>query len=350
MGVSGVVILSGRAGRNAARMPSGMLTAFRPALPDKITTPDTPITEEKVDLGRKLFYDKRFSKNHDISCNTCHDLQQYGIDPRDPQEVSLGHRDQRGGRNSPTVYNAAGHIAQFWDGRSPNVEHQARQPVRNPVEMAMPSEDYVMRVIESIPGYVEAFKKAFPEDDNPVSYENFGEAIGAFERGLTTPAPWDKFLEGDEDALTDKQKQGFQTFLNTGCLTCHQGTYLGGQMYQKVGLVEPWPNQEDLGRYEVTGKEEDKMKFKVPSLRNILKTGPYFHDGSVEDLDKAILMMAKHQLGRQLGDSQVEQIKAFFSALTGEIPEDYIEKPELPESGPDTPEPDPSPTKANGHE
>lgn len=331
-------------------IPEGMLEAFKPALPEKITTSDNPITPEKVELGRKLYYDKRFSKGHTISCNTCHQLDDYGIDPREPLAISTGHREARGGRNSPTVYNAAGHIAQFWDGRSPDVEAQALGPVLNPVEMAMPSEGYVLKVLKSIPGYEKLFEQAFPDQENPITYKNFGKAIGAFERGLTTPAPWDEFLEGDKDALTAKQKKGFMTFMQSGCLTCHQGTYLGGQMYQKVGLIKPWPNQEDLGRYEVTGNEADKMKFKVPSLRNILKTAPYFHDGSVKDIDKAIKMMGEHQLGRQLSDSQVASIKDFFSALTGEIPKDYVEKPELPESGPNTPEPDLSPTKQGGDE
>ena len=314
----------------------GQLAMFKPPLPDVMRSEDNPITEAKVDLGRMLYYDKRFSVSNTVSCNTCHPLKEYGVDHL---PVSLGHEDKKGTRNAPTVYNAAGHIAQFWDGRAADVEEQALGPVLNPVEMAMPSRDYVLRVIESVPGYVERFEEAFPERDNPITFENFGKAIGAFERKLTTPAPWDAFLAGDKDALTDKQKQGFITFMTTGCMTCHNGTYLGGNMYQKVGLVKPWPNQEDKGRYEHTGNEADKMFFKVPSLRNVAKTEPYFHDGSVEDLGTAVKMMAEHQLGRDLSDEKTQEIIAFLKSLTGEIPTEYIEKPELPDSGPNTPKP-----------
>ncbi len=320
-------------------IPEGMLGAFKPPLPEVFESKENELTPEKIALGRKLYYDKRLSKNHDISCNTCHLLDEFGVDGK---SVSVGHKQQPGTRNSPTVYNAAGHFAQFWDGRSPDVEHQATQPLVNPIEMAMPDEQYVVKTVKSIQEYVSAFKKAFPKEEQPVTMGNLGKAIGAFERKLTTPAPWDEYLAGDEDALTDEQKKGFLAFMNSGCSGCHMGTLVGGTTYQKVGAVEPWPNQDDLGRYEVTGNEADKMMFKTPSLRNVEKTAPYFHDGSVEDLDEAVKMMGKHQLGRELSAEDVSAIVAWLSSLTGEIPEDYINKPELPPSGPTTPGPDPT--------
>jgi len=304
-----------------------------------MASPSNPITPEKIDLGRKLYYDTRLSINHDLSCNSCHDLAQYGIDPRPPHSVSKGHKDQTGDRNSPTVYTAAGHFRQFWDGRAADVEEQAKGPVLNPIEMAMPDEDYVLKVLKSIPGYVDLFKKAFPNDAQPITYDNYAKAVGAFERKLVTPAPWDKFIAGDDSALTDAQKQGFNTFVKVGCMTCHMGPYIGGMMYQKTGLIKPWPSQKDLGRFAVTKDEKDKMMFKVPTLRNILKTGPYIHDGSISDIREVIKLMATHQLGKDLTDEQVDQIVAWFESLTGEIPTDYIAKPELPASGPDTPKP-----------
>lgn len=316
---------------------ASMLAIFKPALPDVFTTDDNPITEEKVNLGRQLYYDERLSLSHEISCNTCHLLDEYGVDH---EEVSTGHEGQKGTRNSPTVYNAAGHFRQFWDGRSADVEHQATQPLVNPVEMAMPDPGYVVKVLSSIPEYVEAFEKAFPDAEEPVSMENLGNAIGAFERKLVTPAPWDEFLEGKQDALTDEQKEGFLAFTNNGCTACHMGTLLGAKNYQKAGAVKPWPNQEDEGRYEVTEEESDKMMFKVPSLRNVTETAPYFHDGSVDSLVKAIQEMGEHQLGRDISKKEAKKIAAWMESLKGEIPKDYIKKPELPESTDETPKPE----------
>lgn len=299
-------------------------------LPEAFPSEENPINAEKVELGRKLYYETRLSKADDVSCNTCHLLDEYGVDHK---PVSTGHKDRKGPRNAPTVYNAAGHIAQFWDGRAADVEEQAKGPVLNPKEMGMPEKEVVEERLKEIEGYKKEFAKAFPEADKPVSFDNMAKAIGAFERKLVTPAPWDKFLAGKDDAISEKAVKGFNTFTEVGCDTCHNGKLLGGNMYQKLGLVEEWPNQEDKGRYKVTEKEADKMKFKVPSLRNIEKTGPYFHSGDVEKLDKAVRMMATHQLGKDLDDKQVDQIVAFLESLTGEIPSDYIEKPKLPETG-----------------
>ncbi len=320
-------------------IPDGMLGMFKPPLPEVFESADNPLTPEKVELGRMLYFDTRFSKNHDLSCNSCHLLDKYGVDGK---KVSTGHKAQQGTRNSPTVYNAAGHFAQFWDGRSPSIEHQATQPVTNPVEMAMAGEAAVVVVLKSIPTYVDAFKKVFPEEAEPVTMTNFGKAVGAFERKLTTRAPWDAFLEGRADALTDEQKRGFLAFMNNGCAACHLGTLVGGTTFQKVGAVKPWPNQADKGRFEVTQNKTDEMMFKTPSLRNVAKTAPYFHDGSVDSLETAVKMMGEYQLGRDLPQSEVKAIVAWLDSLTGELPSDAIAQPEVPPSGPTTPKPDPN--------
>jgi cytochrome c peroxidase len=311
------------------------LAAFKP-LPSLVEAADNPITEEKVKLGRMLYFEPRLSKAHDISCNSCHRLDKYGVDN---EPTSPGHKGQRGDRNSPTVYHAAGHFTQFWDGRAPTVEEQAKGPILNPVEMAMPEPKRVLAVLRSMPEYVEAFQKAFPGEKDPLTYDNVGKAIGVFERKLMTPARWDKFLTGDQEALTDQEKAGLNLYLEAGCQTCHSGAYLGGSMFQKLGLVKPAEQTKDPGRFAVTKQDADRMMFKVPSLRNIEMTAPYYHDGSIKSLDEAVLDMAEHQLGRELTPANVNSIVAFLKALTGEIPEEYIKAPELPKSTPRTPKP-----------
>jgi cytochrome c peroxidase len=306
-----------------------------------------PFTDAKADLGRMLYFDPRLSKNHDISCNTCHDLAKFGIDVREKDgkrlATSLGHKDQAGPRNSPTVYNAAVHMAQFWDGRAADVEDQAKGPILNPIEMAMPDEKGVVAVLESIPGYADAFKAAFPEDARPITYDNLAKAIGAFERKLMTPSAFDEFLGGNLDALSDDQARGLQTFIDVGCTTCHTGAALGGNQFQKLGSVKPWPEYADEGRFEVTQSPPDKYMFKVPSLRNVTETAPYLHDGSIESLETIVDMMAEHQTARgKLSPDEVASIIAFLGSLTGSVPTDYIAEPELPESGPSTPSPDPA--------
>jgi len=312
-------------------------TALFQVLPPEMDSETHPVTAARVALGRALYYETRLSKNQSISCNSCHDLAQYGVDG---QPTSLGDTGERGGRNSPTTYNAALHIAQFWDGRAADVEAQAKGPVLNPVEMGMPDAGYVVRVLKSIPGYTDLFKAAFPEARDPVNYDNAAAAIGAFERRLVTPSPFDKFLAGDVAALSDVQLAGLNTFIASGCTACHSGVGIGGGMYQKIGLVKTFATT-DTGREQVTKNPADRFFFKVPSLRNIEKTGPYFHDGKVVTLNDAVSLMAEHQLGRTLTDAQVSEIMAFLGSLTGPIPAEYIARPALPESGPDTPKPGP---------
>ncbi|MEZ4299079.1 MAG: cytochrome c peroxidase [Polyangiaceae bacterium] len=307
---------------------------FFKVLPAKYESQANPITDAKVTLGRTLYYENRLSLNQEISCNSCHDLEKFGVDNK---PTSPGHKGQLGGRNSPTVYNAAGHIAQFWDGRAATVEEQAKGPILNPVEMAMPDAAYVLKVLKSIPGYEPLFKAAFPGEADPITYDNMAAAIGAFERQLTTPSRWDKFLAGDQDALTDLEKAGFARFAKLGCPTCHNGANVGGHLYQKLGLVNPWPDQSDLGRFEITKNDSDKMFFRVPTLRNVEMTGPYFHKGQLSTLEEVVRKMAWHQLGQELKDQDVTELVAFLKSLTGELPKQYIAKPELPASGPTTP-------------
>ena len=311
------------------------LKMFAP-LPVAMISPDNPVTDAKVKLGRILYYDPRLSANQKISCNTCHPLDAYGAQS---ERVSTGHKNQKGNRNAPTVYNAAGHFVQFWDGRAPTIEEQAKGPITNPVEMAMSSNAAAVQVLKSMPGYIALFQEAFPKDNDPITYNNMALAIGAFERGLVTPSRWDAFLEGDQTALTNNEKSGFNTFAATGCQWCHYGPYVGGSVYQKLGVMKPWPNQTDQGRYQVTKEDTDKMVFKVPSLRNIKKTGPYFHDGSVPTLAQAIRDMAVHQRGATLTDAQVKSIETWMGSLTGQIPMNYIKPPELPKSTSQTPSP-----------
>ena len=304
---------------SAVHLDATQLAQFAP-LPDSIAASGNPITAAKVRLGRMLFFETRLSRDHDLSCNSCHDLGRYGVDHA---AVSTGAQGQHGTRNAPTVYNAAGHFAQFWDGRAPSVEEQAKGPILNPVEMAMPSDRALLLELAAIPAYRDAFRRAFPGEANPVTYDNVGKAIGAFERELVTPSRWDALLKGDSSALTPPEKQGFNDFVEAGCVSCHNGPYMGGQMYQKAGLVAPWPDRSDPGRIAVTGQPTDSMVFKVPSLRNIAETGPYFHNGATSSLEDAVRMMGHYQLGHDLTDAQVRSIVTYLRTLTGTLPQGY---------------------------
>lgn len=295
-------------------------------LPEEATPTDYEMTEPLVDLGRMLYYEQRLSVNGNMSCNTCHGLNNYGMDGL---RFSFGHAGNPVGRNSPSVYNAALHISQFWDGRAPTVEEQAKGPILAGGEMGMPNPEAVEEVLKGIPGYLPFFEAAFPGDPDPINYDHVGQAIGAFERRLITPGRFDQFLAGDEDALTDREKKGLALFLDTGCAACHNGPALGGGMYSTLGAREPYTTN-DLGRYLVTGNENDRYAFKVPSLRNIAVTGPYLHDGSIPTMESMVQLMVRHQLGKELTLDEVNDIVTFMRSLTGEIPMDYIAEPELP--------------------
>ncbi|PRQ05930.1 cytochrome-c peroxidase [Enhygromyxa salina] len=314
-------------------------------LPEEFPNANNPATEAKITLGRMLYYDGRLSLSGDISCNTCHALDRFGVDNL---PTSPGHLAQLGERNSPTVYNAAGHLAQFWDGRSVDVEDQAKGPVLNPVEMAMPDEATVVARLAAIPGYVEQFAAAFPDAEEPVSFDNMASAIGVFERKLTTPAPIDAWLAGDDSALSTDALAGLQLFLDTDCQSCHNGFNFGGASYQKVGTEKPWPGLRDNGRFVVTQDERDRFVFKVPTLRNIAETAPYLHDGSIASLPDIVAKMVEHQTKRAgpFSPEEMTQMLAFLGSMTGEIPTDYIAKPELPMDA--APEATPEPAESDG--
>jgi cytochrome c peroxidase len=300
-----------------------LLRRFRP-LPEDLRSDQRAPTDAQVNLGRQLYFETRISKNGKLSCNSCHPLDRYGADG---ESTSLGHDSKRGSRNSPTVYHAAGFFAQFWDGRAGDVEEQAKGPILNPIEMGMTSGRQVEQILANTAGYKEAFREAFPGEKNPLTYDNVGKAIGAFERGLVTPSRWDLYLAGDKGALTPAEVEGLRVFTNVGCMVCHTGAFVGGSMFAKVGAVEPWPNQADQGRYEVTKMESDRMMFKVPSLRNVEKTAPYFHDASASTLDEAVRKMGRHQLGLDLTDGEVASIATWLKSLTGTLPAEYIKPP-----------------------
>lgn len=311
-------------------------------LPETMDHPEFELTDEQVDLGKMLYYDTRLSLSGAFSCNSCHNLATYGVDNL---STSVGHGWAIGPRNSPTVLNAALHSTQFWDGRAVDVEEQAQGPILNPIEMGTPSADFAVDRISSIPTYVELFETAFPGVDNPLSYANIANAIGAFERTLTTPDRFDEYLRGDLAALSALEKKGLEVFINTGCAGCHNGAALGGNSLQRFGVVESYweatrdfvtldsPTMPmDVGRFAVTHDEADLYYFKVPSLRNITRTYPYFHDGSVWSLEDATQVMARVQLGRELSEEDLAAVMAFYGSLEGEIPQHALQLPVLPAS------------------
>lgn len=269
---------------------------------------------ELVKLGHTLFFDTRLSANNSQSCNSCHAVDQNrgGVDN---EPTSPGAFGKRGGRNSPTVLNAGFHTTQFWDGRASDLVTQAKGPILNPIEMAMPSEQAVVDKLNAISDYHALFTQAFPNDAKPLTYDNIARAIAAFERTLVTRDRFDDFLGGRDRALSPQELKGLNTFLSIGCTACHNGPLLGGNSYQKLGLVNPYKT-EDLGRFAVTKDDDDKFKFKVPSLRNIGITGPYFHDGTKASLEEVVRDMAWLQLGRKLTDDEAKSLSTFLHALT----------------------------------
>jgi cytochrome c peroxidase len=309
-----------------------MASAFYQPLPAIAENPENEVNDAKVELGKMLYFDTRLSKDNTISCNSCHNLNTFGVDNK---ALSPGVDDVLGDRNSPSSFYAALHTTQFWDGREPNVEAQAKGPVLNPKEMAIEDSEEVVKRISEVPQYVELFKKAFPEGENDVTFDNIANAIGAFERTLLPQAPFDKFMAGDPTALTEEQKAGLKTYVESGCTACHTGPALGGVAFFKFGIhKEPYweftgSENKDEGKYAITGTETDMYVFKSMSLRNITKTQPYFHDGSVSDLGEAIKIMSILQVGKELTDEQVQSIIAFFTSLEADLPEETKTPPDL---------------------
>jgi cytochrome c peroxidase len=299
---------------------------------------DNPLTYEKIELGKMLFFDPRLSASGVISCNTCHNLATGGDDNL---ETSVGHGWQKGPRNSPTVLNAVFNKAQFWDGRAEDLKAQAKGPVQAGVEMANKPENVVV-TLKSMPGYVDRFAKSFPGEDDPVTFDNMAKAIEAFEVTLVTPAaPFDQWLEGNDGALTPDQKIGLDLFVDKGCAACHTGVNVGGQDYYPFGLVKnPGADilpPEDKGRFKVTKTASDEYVFRAAPLRNIALTAPYFHSGQVWDLKQAVAVMGIAQLGTELSDEEAGLIAEFLTSLTGNQPK--VEYPVLPAETAETPKP-----------
>lgn len=299
---------------------------------------DNPLTPEKIELGKMLFFDPRLSSSSLISCNTCHNL---GLAGGDLQETSVGHGWQKGPRNAPTVLNAVFNIAQFWDGRAADLAAQAKGPVQASVEMNNTPEQTVA-TLKSLPEYVKRFSQSFPGSSDPVNFDNMAKAIEAFEATLLTPNDGlDRYLKGDAKALSAGQQQGLKLFIDKGCASCHNGVNLGGKGYFPFGVVEA-PDDAvrppgDTGRFQVTNTSGDQYVFRAPPLRNIALTMPYFHSGKVWKLSDAVAIMGSSQLGIKLESGEAQSIVAFLEALTGDQPK--VGYPILPPNTESTPKP-----------
>ena len=283
--------------------------------------PELDIPETKVALGKKLYFDTRLSKDGNISCNSCHNLNTFGVDNL---PTSPGDTKEFGNRNSPTVIYASLHAMQFWDGRAKDVEEQAGMPILNPIEHNIPSEAFLVNRLKQIEEYQTMFKAAFPDEADPITYKNLTAAIGAFERKLIPVSRFDRYLDGIDLALNDTEKAGLKLFIDNGCIACHSGIALGGNDLQKFGVYDNyWTHTNskviDNGLYDLTKKEADKYFFKTPSLRNIEKTFPYFHDGSVERLEDAVRIMHNIQNGKEFDTDEIRKVVAFLKTLTADV-------------------------------
>lgn len=333
--LAGPALADDAALRAAAKESFEAIPMQPPALPS-----GAAITREKVDLGAMLFFDPRMSKSGLFSCQSCHNVGLGGVDGL---ETSVGHGWQAGPRNAPTMLNAVYNIAQFWDGRAPDLAAQAKGPVQAGVEMNN-TPDQVVATLNSMPAYVESFQAAFPGENDPVSFDNFALAIEAFEATLVTPnSKFDQFLMGQDGALNEQEKRGLQAFMDKGCNACHNGINMGGNGYYPFGLIEkPGADilpEDDLGRFAVTETADDDYVFRAAPLRNIAITAPYFHSGKVWDLKVAVDIMAESQLGEKLDDATLDDIVAFLGTLTGEQPQ--VVHPILPVRTGSTPKPAP---------
>lgn len=298
---------------------------FQPISSVNFDEPDSAM----VALGKYLYFDTRLSGEGNISCNSCHGLDTYGVDN---ERFSLGDAGTMGGRNSPTVFHAALHKMQFWDGRALDVEEQAAGPILNPIEHNIKNKEELVDRLKKVELYQTLFPKAFKNDADPLTFDNVTRAIGAFERTLMPESKFDKYLEGDESALTAQEKEGLGAFISVGCITCHSGVALGGQMLQKFGLFEDYwkltkSENVDYGLFDLSQNETEKYFFKVPGLRNITHTAPYFHDGSVDDLKKAVEIMGKLQRNVDLTEKQVNDIVVFMGSLSADISDEAKRNP-----------------------
>ena len=341
--IFGIFLLSGTLASGAQAADDALMQRAQQLFqPIPLTPPPIKGTESTpalVELGKALYFDPRLSKSHNISCNTCH---QIGLGGVDMLPTSIGHAWQKGGRNAPTVLNAVFNVAQFWDGRAADLKAQAGGPIKNPIEMGI-THEHALQMVKAIPGYAKHFEEAFPASKDRITMLNMETAIAAFEATLITPdAPFDKYLRGDAAALTTTQLDGLKLFMDKGCAGCHGGVNMGGQMYAPFGVVEK-PGADflppaDKGRFEVTKTASDEYVFRVPPLRNIELTPPYFHSGKSWDLGQAVAVMGSSQLGQKLSDDEVSKITEFLKSLTGVQPQ--VTYPVLPPSTSTTPRPE----------
>lgn len=319
------------ADNNTQRLLSEASGIFKP-LPKDMAAPQFPVTPERADLGRKLFFDPRISVDGTVSCARCHQPALYGTDGLPKPH---GAHDKLNPRNAPTVLNAALQFNAHWRGDRENVEDQAKQALVGPPSFGNPDYAAAIAKLKAILGYVVMFQKAFPNEADPVNEDNWGKAIGSYERTLVTPSRFDQYLAGDTQALSPVEQRGLQKFIETGCVACHNGPGVGGSMFQKFGVVEDYwketgSKEIDKGRFDVTHDDADMYVFKVPTLRNVAMTPPYFHDGSVGTLPEAVTIMAKVQLGKTLSAQDVSDIVAFLGSLTGTLPDNFADTPVLP--------------------
>jgi cytochrome c peroxidase len=324
--VAGVALVSGlsvlRNARPASLIDLGV-AAELDALDDEPIYPiprKIDLDPRKVDLGRRLFHDSRFSVDNSVSCASCHNLHRNGADDR---VTSLGAAGAKGDVNAPTVFNSGFNFRQFWDGRAETLEDQIEGPIHHLAEMNT-GWPQILEKLRADPEYVAAFSAIYSQG---MDIHTIKEAIATFERSLITPdSRFDRYLRGDRNAITADEKEGYRLFKFNGCSSCHQGILAGGNMFEKFGIVADYFADRgmivkaDLGRFNVTGQEADRYKFKVPSLRNVAHTAPYFHDGSAQTLNEAVSVMAKYQLGRQLSARDIHLIVEFLETLNGEYP------------------------------
>ena len=324
--MTATIVVAGVTGA-AFAVAQGKDEPIQPIVPAKITNPG------KVELGKKLFFDPRLSKSGFISCNSCHNLSMGGTDNL---PTSIGHNWQQGPINSPTVLNASLNFVQFWDGRAKDLQEQASGPIANPKEMAF-THDLAVDVLNSIPQYKAEFAKVY--GDKKLDIQLVADAIAEFEKTLKTPnSRFDQWLKGNKKAITAEELKGYELFKSSGCVACHNGEAVGGTSFQKMGVFEPYKtNSPEIGRAGVSKNDAERFFFKVPTLRNVELTYPYFHDGAVNTLEEAVEIMGRLQLGRKYTQEEVAQIVAFLKTLTGEQPK--LQMPILPPSTNNTPRP-----------
>ena len=319
---TGLLLVSANAIADDVNLLISRANRFFSPLPESMPGAEND-TPERIALGKKLYFEKRLSINDKQSCASCHILEN-GFAGVDNLPTSPGAKGENGTRNSPTVLNAGWQDSQFWDGRAEDLVEQAKGPILNPIEMAMPDEKTVENKMREIAEYQIDFEKAFAGDKPAITFQNIAEAIAAFERSLITPSRFDDFMNGNATALSQVEQRGLKVFLKIDCKSCHDGILLGGETYEPLGKENPYENQADQGMYALTKDEDDRMFFKVAQLRNVALTAPYFHDGKVATLEEAVRKMGRLQLDEELTNQQVSDITSFLKALTDKNRERYI--------------------------